>query len=302
MRLVLASALVLWVGVTLVLAELRWFRRRSLTARLRPYVPGGAPATTDDAGLLSVESFRDVIGPIATAAGEAVSRLSGIDEPLTTRLARIHDDTDPTTFRLRQLGWAGAAATMAGALAAASTAPPALGLAGVAGGGALGFLVVEHRLGARSATWQEQTAQELPVVAEQLGMLVSAGYSLGAAIHRLAHRGAGAVGRDLQLVARRMRQGVGEVDALREWADLVAVDAAGRLVSLLALNREAGDLGRLVTEEARTIRAELHRGLLESIERRGQQVWIPVTVATLLPGALFLAVPFVQALRVFSGA
>jgi Flp pilus assembly protein TadB len=265
-------------------------------------VPGGAPATTDDAGLLSVGSFRDVIGPIATAAGEAVARLSGIDEPLAIRLARIHDDTDPTTFRVRQLGWAGAAATFVGALAAASGAPPALGLAGVAGGGAFGFLVVEHRLAGRSAAWQAQTAQELPVVAEQLGMLVSAGYSLGAAIQRLAHRGAGAVGRDLQLVARRMRQGVGEVDALREWADLVAVDAAGRLVSLLALNREAGDLGRLVTEEARTIRAELHRDLLESIERRGQQVWIPVTVATLLPGALFLAVPFVQALRVFSGA
>ena len=38
---------------------------------------------------------------------------------------------------------------------------------------------------------------------------------------------------------------------------------------------------------------------METIERRAQQVWIPVTVATLLPGAIFMAVPFVSALDVF---
>jgi tight adherence protein C len=38
------------------------------------------------------------------------------------------------------------------------------------------------------------------------------------------------------------------------------------------------------------------------MERRSQQVWIPVTVATLVPGVIFLAVPFVEALRMFSEA
>ena len=44
----------------------------------------------------------------------------------------------------------------------------------------------------------------------------------------------------------------------------------------------------------------LHRELVEAIERRGQQVWIPVTVATLVPGVLLLAVPFVEAMRLFT--
>ena len=44
----------------------------------------------------------------------------------------------------------------------------------------------------------------------------------------------------------------------------------------------------------------MHRELIETIERRGQQVWIPVTVAALVPGVIFLAVPFVEALRLFS--
>jgi hypothetical protein len=44
----------------------------------------------------------------------------------------------------------------------------------------------------------------------------------------------------------------------------------------------------------------VHRDLVEIIEKRGQQVWIPVTVATLVPGLLFLAVPFTEALRLFT--
>jgi len=53
--------------------------------------------------------------------------------------------------------------------------------------------------------------------------------------------------------------------------------------------------------EARAIRRDVHRELIETIERRSQQVWIPVTVATLLPGVILMAIPFVEALRAFSG-
>ena len=49
-----------------------------------------------------------------------------------------------------------------------------------------------------------------------------------------------------------------------------------------------------------SIRREVQRELIEQIERRAQQVWIPVTVATLVPGAVLLAVPFIEALRLFS--
>ena len=73
-----------------------------------------------------------------------------------------------------------------------------------------------------------------------------------------------------------------------------------RLVGVLTLNRETGDLGRLIAEEARTIRREAHRELLAQLERRAQQVWVPVTLATLLPGTLLLAVPFLQAMQVFT--
>ena len=56
-----------------------------------------------------------------------------------------------------------------------------------------------------------------------IGMLIGAGYSLGAALSRLGHRGKGACGRDLVRVTGRIRQGLTEIEALREWAGGVHV-------------------------------------------------------------------------------
>jgi len=298
-QLLALATLALFVGSTLLLSELRWFRRRPLVDRLAPYVPGGHAAQGRGA-IMSAASFGHVIGPLARAIGEAVARAFGVSEALALRLERVHSPLDVTGFRVRQLAWSGAG-LVGGALAAA-----ALGLGGliallfVVGGAVLAFLVVEQRLATESARWQRRIFLELPVVAEQLGMLIGAGYSLGAALARLGSRGKGACGRDLVRVTGRIRQGLTEIEALREWAAVVDVDALDRLVSVLALNRQAGDLGRLIGDEARSIRRDVHRELVETIERRGQQVWIPVTVATLVPGVIFLAVPFIEALRLFA--
>ena len=47
------------------------------------------------------------------------------------------------------------------------------------------------------------------------------------------------------------------------------------------------------------MRRESQRRLIERIERRNEQVWIPVTVATLVPGVVFLMIPFLDALGSF---
>jgi Flp pilus assembly protein TadB len=299
-RLLAASALVLVVGTTLVLSELRWFSRQPLVERLRPYGPGSGRGTASSPGLLSVASFREVVGPLARQLGERFAALLGVSEDLALRLNRVHSPIDATAFRVRQLGWS-AAGFGAGTMLAVATQPPlAITFLLVAGGPALAFLVVEQQLALESDRWKRRIFLELPVLSEQLGMLLGAGYSLGGALNRLAARGSGACARDLAGVCGRIRQGLSELDALREWAALADVDALSRLVSVLGLNREAGDLGRLVADEARSIRREVQRELIEQIERRSQQVWIPVTVATLVPGALLLAVPFMEALRLFS--
>lgn len=287
-----------WVGATLLLSQLRWFAREPLVERLRPYAIGASPAGRR-AGVLSVESFRDAIGPLSRAIGERAARLAGVSEELDVRLARIHSTVDVTGYRVRELGWCVAGLAGAAAVAVGLRLPAAVTLAFLFGGPIVAFLVQEQRLALESQRWQRRVFLELPVVEEQLALLLSAGWSLGAALNRVASRSSGAIGRDLERVCRRVRQGLSEAEALREWARLAQVRALDRLVPVLALSRDTSDLGRLVAEEARSVRRDVHRELIEAVERRNQQVWIPVTVAALLPGALFLAVPFIEALRLF---
>ena len=300
MRLAVASGLALWAGVALVLSQVRWFVRPRLAERLRPYAPGVAATVGGRRHVLSFESFRDIVGPLSRGLGERVARLLGITEDLSVRLERLHSPLDVTAFRVRQVGWSVAGFGLAAALTIAVRPPPAAGLIFVLAGPLLAFLVLEQRLAAASEAWKRRLFLELPVVAEQLAMLLAAGFSLGAALNRLAARGNGVAARDLARVCGRIRQGLSEIEALREWAEVADVEALTRLVPVLALNREASDLGRLVSDEARAIRRDSHRALIETIERRSQQVWIPVTVAALVPGVLFLVVPFMDALRLYS--
>lgn len=293
------SGLGLWAGLVLLLSELRWFSRPALVERLLPYSPGGMGRRSRP-GLLSVESFRDIIGPVASAVGARLARLVGVNEELAVRLERIHSPLDVTGFRVRQLGWAVVGLVGAALLVTASRPTAAIALLFLAGAPLLAFLLLEQQLSSASVAWKRRVSLELPVVTEQLAMLLAAGYSLGAALNRLAARGRGNCAHDLARVCGRIRQGLSEDEALREWATVADVEALDRLVPILALSREASDLGRLVSDEARAIRRDLQRTLIETVERRGQQVWVPVTVAALVPGVLFMAIPFIEALRLFS--
>lgn len=288
-----------FTGSALLLSELRWFRRPSLVERLSPFAP--VHARRSRLGLLSAASFRDIIAPLSNSVGERIARLFGVNEEVGLRLRRIHSPLDVTTFRVRQAGWAAASFAPGLAVSATLGVPAALAVFVTLGAPTLTFLLLEQQVASASAAWQRRIFVELPVVAEQLGMLISAGWSLGTALSRVSERGTGVCAADLARVVQRVGQGLSEADALREWADIASVVELDRLVSVLSLNREAADLGRLITDEARSIRREAQRELIETIERRNQQVWIPVTVSALVPGVLLMGVPFIDALNLFSG-
>ncbi len=297
-RVVALCGLLLWVGATLALSELRVFSRPSLSERLRPYGPGGM-ARPDRTGIFSMASFRDAIAPTSHLIGSRLARMVGITEDLDLRLTRIHAPVDATTFRVRQVGYSVLGFGVAALVTLALRPPSPVGLAFLLAGPILTLLVQEQRLAKASERRQRRLFLELPVIAEQLALLLSAGWSLSSALSRLSRRSTGACAADLERVCNRIGQGLSETEALREWAIIAKVDALDRLVPVLALNRDTSDLGRLIAEEARSIRRDMQRELIEIAERREQQVWIPVTVATLIPGVLFMAIPFIEALRMF---
>lgn len=300
-RILLGAGLLVWSGATLLLSQWPRLARPSLTERLRPFHPGAASATRRPVPG-SAASLADVLLPLVRDLGDRLAGIIGVREGAERRLARIHSTRTAAAFRLRQAAVSGGAAVGGALTALAAAAPGPIAVLLVLGAPALAFLVVEQSLARRSEEWQRATADELPVVAEQLAMLLNAGYSVGAALGRLAGRGQGCVARDLESVVNRVQQGLSETAAMREWADRVDVESVRRLVAVLTLHSEAGDLGRLVSAEARAGRRDLQRRTVEAIERRAEQVWVPVTVATLVPGAIFLAVPFLAALRMFSNA
>ncbi len=292
-----ASWLIATLGVCLLLSEAPWFRRARLLDRLGPYAlrrrtraRSGAAAT-----------LRQIVVPGLERWGGRASAALGIRQDLATRLDRAGIAVSTAEFRIRQTTRGLLALLAAGAGVLALRPPAALALGVMFAAPLLTLLAEEHRVSATLERRRAAIRAELPVVAEQLGLLLSAGYSLPSAIGRLASRSDGAIAEDLREVARRIRQGLAAAVALGEWADRTGIEEIERLVAVLRLHDDAGDLGALIAEEARSIRAAAHRDLLETIERRAQLVWIPVTVATLVPGLIFLAVPFMSAMAQVSG-
>ncbi|MEZ5374020.1 MAG: type II secretion system F family protein [Microthrixaceae bacterium] len=286
----------LFAGSVLVIASFPRLNPVPLHQRLRPYLPGAAGRRG-----ATLSGLRALVSPVARSWGDSLARLVGLDDDVGDRLLRLHRDDEPTAFRVRQLMWSLLALAVGAAATVMLRVPWGMTIFVLLAAPLLMFLVTEQRLAGADERRRTQVLHELPVVAEQLAMHLSAGYSLSASVARLGRRSSGACAEDLRVVSRRIRGGTSELTALREWAQLSKVDAVSRLVGVLALNQEAGDLGALIGMEARSIRREVHRELMETIERREQLVWVPVTVATLVPGVVFLVVPFIHALSQFTG-
>ena len=287
------------VGTVLVLAEVPWFSRRPTVERLSPYLraghrPGPRRGSTD--------SVVQVLAPIAQQLGARLSTALGVTESLSMRLQRAGESIGPEEFRVRQLTRGLVALLIASAVAIWLGPALTVSLTLVLGAPTLVVLGDEQRLSTLAARRQRSLSAELPVVVEQLGMLLSAGYSVSSALTRLSSRSDGVIAQELRIVIRNVRHGATEGAALEEWSQRCGVDAVRRLVAVLSLHGTTSDLGSLISDEAHAVRAEAQRELLESIERRSQLVWIPVTVATLVPGLIFLAVPFIAAMSQVTGS
>jgi tight adherence protein C len=291
-----ASLLLLTAGSALLLDRAPWFSRRSLVRRLEPYARRSQRRPNS-----AMEGLRELLTPGVERLGDRLSALVGADESLEDRLEYVDSATTPSQVRFRQAAAIVVSALVALAIAVRLTPAPIAAVLLVAGAPVLAALAIEHSISRAADRRRTLVLAELPVVVEQLGMLLGAGYSVTGAINRLAQRSDGVIASDLRRVGRRVGHGLSEHAALVEWADRSRLDAVQRLVGVLALRREAGDLSTLISQEARAVRAEAHRALVEDIERRAQLVWIPVTVATLVPGLILLAVPFMSALAQVTG-
>ncbi len=225
-----------------------------------------------------------------------IATLANADVELAARLREAGVARSPFEFRIRQLGGAAASLTISGTALGAIGVRPLLALAGTLGMAAAAYGMSEYRLGRSTALRRTQISEELPIVAEQIGMLLASGMSLTSALNAVARRGHGICAEGLERVGARVASGTAVELALAEWADDAGSAEIRRFVGVLTLHEDTTDVAALVSDEARSARMEAHRRLIAHIERRSEQVWIPVTVAALVPGCVLLAIPFSDAL------
>lgn len=290
-RLLIASGAMAAAGGAAALSVAPWFGRVSLHHRVGHYVVGASSGAGPGHGP----------SPVITRLPLAEWATASIPAVLGDALACTHRSSEVERIRIVSLASAMVTlAATAGALAVVSPGP-VVGLVLLMALPALASTLPILRVRSDAEKWRAAVGQALPELCERTAILMGTGRSLTAALHLSASSMSGPMGRDLALIDVRLACGHSLDEALTEWADRLRLPAVDRLVAVFALHGETPDLGRLISREADATRAAAHRDLLARIDRRAEQVWIPVTIAALVPGAIFLLLPFFAALNAFSG-
>ncbi len=149
---------------------------------------------------------------------------------------------------------------------------------------------------------RRSSEQDLYKLLSQLANLLSSGYSLPAAIIRMAENAPGVWQEHLARVKVSLDHGVELPNALEQLAQRLYTHRLSRALLLLASayrNHTAFAVcERLAEQEAESV----YNRLLAEGERRLQLVWIPVAIATLVPGILLLIAPLAESFKSISGA
>ncbi|MDA8209468.1 MAG: hypothetical protein M0Z92_10780, partial [Actinomycetota bacterium] len=103
------------------------------------------------------------------------------------------------------------------------------------------------------------------------------------------------------MISNGVRSGMSAAEAAAEAARRWPGPAMGRLATLLEGGAGGADMVKAARSAAAGLRAEAHRAALASMEKDSQKIWIPITMAALVPGVVMIFVPFVAVLRSVAG-
>jgi tight adherence protein C len=251
-------------------------------------VPAHAPERRAD-------PLLDAIAPML----DLLARLFGGRAALRRKLQLAGWHTDPERYLMGQVMRAGASAALAALLLAATgslgrTGPALLtiGLAAVAG-----LLLGDWLLGRAAQRRRATVAEQFPVAAQLLALLISAGSSPSAAVGRVGQSIGGPLGAQFQAAAQRTAAGEGFSASMRMVAAEVELPVIERFVhGLLAAIERGSPLAEIVREQAIDAAAESHRQLMTAAGKRDIAMLVPVVfvvlptvvMVSLLPGALQL--------------
>lgn len=217
----------------------------------------------------------------------------------TLRLNRRNISTQRFLAKLSALTAAGATAALVIAEMAGVNLPGLMAgafIGGVSPG--LGLLFILERGAARMRI---SLSSRLPDLLERLSVSLNSGTSVSAALSSVSlETGSPWSPWVAQVVTSLSRGG-----SLREELYLIARylddEVFTRTAELLSSQTLSSELPKLLDAELESCRRRQRLKLTEILERRSQLVWIPVSIAILIPGSIILTIPLISSMKFFAG-
>ncbi|TAN20543.1 MAG: hypothetical protein EPN30_10060 [Actinomycetota bacterium] len=162
-------------------------------------------------------------------------------------------------------------------------------LAGLASAAVIGRYFVDQRRKRRS----EELASSLVALLEQIYLKVINGSSVHSSLTSIEGIG----NRDIASLQGLVKSGLDLESAAAYWIEEFDAPAKRQLADLLLARTTTSETLTLMAGLVQQLRSEQNFSLIATIEKRNQLVWIPVTIAVLVPGMIFIAIPLEATLR-----
>ncbi|MDO5720430.1 MAG: type II secretion system F family protein [Actinomycetaceae bacterium] len=286
----IVSAIVLAAGLLLVVDA--WTRRHNLLLeRIRPYLDS---AQSPHQHLRVAHRVTRFFTPVWERLGSTTASVQSRLEHLGTSTVQ--------RFRQEQLlaGIGGMVAAIAGAAAIANLRPVAVihWLVLTVVGFFAGTLAWDRYLTYQARVTTNRISRQVANTAELLALSISAGEPIPVALRRIEAIAGRELGRHLQAVLETIESGVPASRALTDLSTRTHSAQLARLIDTLVSAMERGTpLSAVLREQARDLRDEARRNLIESGGRKEIAMLFPVVFIILPITVIFALYPGLVALR-----
>ncbi|WP_298208091.1 hypothetical protein [Ferrimicrobium sp.] len=167
----------------------------------------------------------------------------------------------------------------------------------------LWFLILgAQRLLLFAAAQQTERAlrNDLPLLLSELQAALDRGHSLAAAVTVVAHSTETAWSAHLERASSSLTRGEPIAGVLNDLANIFADPDISRALTLLALSSQHQVAQQLVGQLLTKAKLDHHHRLIAIAGKREQLIWIPVALATLIPGVLLVIVPLIGSLKLLA--
>lgn len=215
------------------------------------------------------------------------------------RLNRRDISTERFLAKLSALAAVGATAALVGAEMAGLSLDGLL--IGVAIGGLLPGVLTLLILERGALRTRASLSNRLPDLLERLSVSLNSGMSVSAALSLVSLDVASPWSPWLAQVVTSLSRGGSLGEELYLIARYLGDEVFARTAELLSSQTLSSELPQLLDAELDSCRRRQRLKLTEILEQRSQLVWIPVSIAILIPGSIILSIPLISSMKFFAG-